>query len=78
MPIPTPTPAERFATMLQWLAGAVAAMSGGDRLSYLLIGLIVDRIRGIKPVSCSTRHQPRPQSGHDCRISFWSFNRKGS
>jgi hypothetical protein len=43
-----PTPAERFATMLRWLSGAVAAISGGDRLSYLLIGHIIDRIRGIK------------------------------
>jgi hypothetical protein len=44
----SPTPAERFATTLRWLVQAVAAMSGGDRLSYALIGLIVDRIRGIK------------------------------
>jgi hypothetical protein len=34
--------------MLAWLSQAVAAMSGGDRLSYALIGLIIDRIRCIK------------------------------
>jgi hypothetical protein len=31
--------------MLQWLSRAVAAMSAGDRLSYALIGHIIDRIR---------------------------------
>jgi hypothetical protein len=46
--VPNPTPSERFATLLQWLSKAVGEMSGGDRLSYLLIGLIIDRIRGIK------------------------------
>jgi hypothetical protein len=48
MPTAIPTPAERFASLLRWLTQAVAAMSGGDRLSYLLIGLIADRIRQIK------------------------------
>jgi hypothetical protein len=47
VPVATPTPAERFATLLQWLGQAVAAMSGGDRLSYTLIALIIDRIRDI-------------------------------
>jgi hypothetical protein len=47
-PLETPSPAERFATTLRWLSQSVAAMSGGDRLSYLLIGMIIDRIRGIK------------------------------
>jgi hypothetical protein len=45
---PTPTPAERFATCLQWLTKAVVAMMGGERLPLLLIGQIVDRIRRIK------------------------------
>jgi hypothetical protein len=48
MPVPPLVPAERFASILRWLSGAVAAMSGGDRLSYALIGLIVGRILGIK------------------------------
>ena len=48
MPIPPRTPAEWFATLLAWLGRAVAARSGGDQLSYSLIGLIIDRLRGIK------------------------------
>jgi hypothetical protein len=48
MPTPPPTQAERFATLLAWLSQAVAAMSGGDRLSYALIGHIIGRIRFIK------------------------------
>jgi hypothetical protein len=48
MPAPPRTPAENFATLLAWLSQAVAAMSGGDRLSCALIGLIIDRIRCIK------------------------------
>jgi hypothetical protein len=45
---PPPSPAERFATCLQWLTKAVVAMMGGERLPLLLIGQIVDRIRRIK------------------------------
>jgi hypothetical protein len=48
MPIAPRTPAECFATLIAWLSRSVGAMSGGDRLSYLLIGQIVDRLRGIK------------------------------
>ncbi len=48
MPTPPPTPAERFATTLQWLTEAVVAMMGGERLPLLLIARIVDRIRRIK------------------------------
>jgi hypothetical protein len=48
MPTPPRTPAENFAALLAWLSGSVAAMSGGDRLSYLLISRIIDRLRGIK------------------------------
>jgi hypothetical protein len=48
MPIPPRTPAECFAALLAWLGRAVAARSGGDQLSYALIGLIIDRLRGIK------------------------------
>src|SRR5271163_209028 len=33
--------------MLRWLGQCVAAMSGGDRLSYFLIGQIITRIRVI-------------------------------
>src|ERR1019366_8846738 len=47
MPIPLRTPAEWFAPLLAWLGRAVAARSGGDQLSYSLIGLIIDRLRGI-------------------------------
>ena len=47
MPPPPPTPAENFAALLTGLTRAVPAMSGGDRLSYFLIGLIVTRIRVI-------------------------------
>jgi hypothetical protein len=44
--IPQPqSPAEGFATILRCLVQAVAAMSGGDRLTYRVIGLIADRIR---------------------------------
>jgi hypothetical protein len=48
MSLPPPTPAEYFATLLAWLTRAVAAMSGGDRLPYLLIGQIAGRLRNIK------------------------------
>jgi hypothetical protein len=48
MPVPPRTPEKCFATLLAWLGRAVAARSGGDQLSYALIGLIIDRIRGIK------------------------------
>jgi hypothetical protein len=48
MPLPPLTPEKCFATLLAWLGRAVAARSGGDQLSYSLIGLIIDRIRGIK------------------------------
>ena len=48
MSIAAPAPVERFATFIRELTLAVTAMSGGDRLSYLLIGLIIDRLRGIK------------------------------
>ena len=44
---PPITPAEKFAAMLRWLGQCVAAMSGGDRLSYFLIGQIITRIRVI-------------------------------
>ena len=49
--MPTPplrAPAERFATILQWLTRAVMAQMGGERLPLPLIALIVDRIRRIK------------------------------
>ena len=48
MPPEPTTPAEKFASLLTGLGQAVAAMSGGDRLSYFLIGLIIERIRPIK------------------------------
>jgi hypothetical protein len=48
MPIAPRTPAESFATLIAWLSRSVGAMSEGDRLSYLLIGQIIDRLRGIK------------------------------
>ena len=48
MSIAPRTPAECFATLIAWLTRSVGAMSGGDRLSYLLIGQIVERLRGIK------------------------------
>jgi len=48
MPTPSRTPAECFATLIAWLSRSVGAMSGGDRLSHLLIGQIIDRLRGIK------------------------------
>jgi hypothetical protein len=44
---PNPAPVEKFASLIRWLTQAVAAMSGGDRLSYLLIGLITERLRRI-------------------------------
>ena len=43
-----PTPAERFGVILHYLILAVAAMSGGDRLSFPMIGFINARIREIK------------------------------
>ena len=46
-PIAPRTPVERFASLLKGLREAVMARSGGDQLSYLLIGLIIDRLRGI-------------------------------
>jgi hypothetical protein len=58
---PPPAPAERFATLLRWLGQAVAARSGGDRLSYALIGLIIDRIRGIN--QCFARLAARIRDG---------------
>ena len=49
MPNPdSSTPAERFAGALRQLIFVVATMGGGDRLSSLLITLIVDRLRSIK------------------------------
>ena len=42
------TPEGRFASFVLGLCHAVAAMSGGDRLSYSLIGLIIERLRPIK------------------------------
>ena len=48
MQIAPPTPAERFAAILQWLTRAVQARMGGERLALSLIALIVDRIRRIK------------------------------
>jgi hypothetical protein len=44
---PPQSPAEGFATIIRWLVQSVAAMSGGDRLTYRVIGLIADRIRVI-------------------------------
>jgi hypothetical protein len=44
---PPRTPAENVAILLRCLSQAVAAMGGGNRLTYLVIGLIVDRIRVI-------------------------------
>jgi len=51
MPPPQPAPAEKFAALLTGLGHAVAAMSGGDRLSYFLISLIIERIGPIKQAS---------------------------
>ena len=50
MPIPTPlpTPVENFASFIRGLTGGVSAMSGGDRLSCLLIGLIVTLLHEIE------------------------------
>ena len=49
MPSPPLNPAaERFARLVMWLVHAVAKMSGGDRLSYSFIALIVTRLRDIK------------------------------
>jgi hypothetical protein len=45
---PPLSPAAGFAIILRCLTQAVAAMSGGDRLTYRVIGLIADRIRVIK------------------------------
>ena len=49
MPTPDPprTAAEKFSTVIRWLTGVVAARSGGDQLSYLLIGYITERLRRI-------------------------------
>ena len=47
MSIAPRTPAECFATLIAWLSRSVGAMSGGDRLSHLLIGQIIDRLRFI-------------------------------
>jgi hypothetical protein len=47
MPTAPLIPAERFATLIAWLTRSVAAMSGGDRLSYWLIGQIAGRLRFI-------------------------------
>src|SRR5579863_8420916 len=47
MSTPPQSPAEGFHTIIRWLVQAVTAMSGGDRLTYAVIGLIVDRIRVI-------------------------------
>jgi hypothetical protein len=63
--VPTPTPtltaAERFASILLWLSHVVAARSGGDRLSFPLIALIVTRIREIK--QCVARIVARIDAG---------------
>ena len=48
MPIPPPSPVETFASFIRGLTGGVAATSGMDRLSCLLIGLIVTLLRDIK------------------------------
>ena len=48
MQYPLHTPAERFTALIAWLTKAVADMSGGDRLSYSLIGHIIDRLRTLK------------------------------
>jgi hypothetical protein len=45
---PPLTPAENFATLIQWLTKAVVAMMGGERLPLPLIALITDRLRRIK------------------------------
>ncbi len=48
MPNPPPrTPAESFATILQWLARAIADRGVGGRLAGPLIGLLLGRIREI-------------------------------
>jgi hypothetical protein len=47
VPNATPSPAERFATILHWLSRAVAARSAGGRLAGPLIILIVGRISHI-------------------------------
>jgi hypothetical protein len=43
---PTPTPAERFATLIRWLSGAVWTRNHFG-LPMPLIGLIIDRLREI-------------------------------
>jgi len=48
VPIPPPSPVETFASFIRGLTGGVAATSGRDRLSCLLIGLIVTLLRDIK------------------------------
>src|SRR5580698_5159592 len=48
MPPSTPAPSERFAGILRSLILAVAAMSGGDRLTHVVIALIGARINGIR------------------------------
>ena len=48
MPSPLPAPAERLATLLLWLGKAVAARHLAGWLAAPLVGLILDRLRGIK------------------------------
>jgi hypothetical protein len=42
---PPRSPAECFATLIQWLGRAVVAMMGGERLPLQLIARITDRLR---------------------------------
>jgi len=69
VPIPPLTPAETFASFIRGLTEAVAAVSGGDRLSSALIALIeliVTRLHEIgsasagSPPASSPAPLPRP------------------
>jgi len=64
MPSPTAprTPAECFATLIACLTQEVVAMGGGNRLSFLLIGLITERLRRIK--QCFARIATRIREGN--------------
>ena len=48
MQAPPRSPAECFDTLVAWLSRAVVARMGGGLLSQLVIGHIIDRLRGIK------------------------------
>ena len=63
VPIPPPTPVETFASFIRGLTEAVAAMSGGDWLSTVLIALIVGCIRDIE--QCFAQFAARIAAGTD-------------